>query len=413
MAPTQQSLHSLLIDLEKELLRIGYTEGTMAFYRHQWLLLEEYAFDKGETKFSEQLGMDFAQDILNIPLDSPTLTSRQVQNLRVVRMIGDYQLHRSVLRRCYKHRETLTIPEYIQYREQFANYCNQKEYSAVTASHYAKQAGYLMEYMESQSIHSISALSVSIIDSYLNTLAGYTYKTVEQRVCGIRSFMRFLNESGIYPNALAADIPMIQARKQTRIPSVWTAEELRRLLQAVDRGSPVGKRDYAILLLACFLGLRVSDIKALTFSCFDWEGKKISLVQSKTHERVVLPIPDEVGWAIIDYLKDGRPKVDTNIVFVRHIAPFLPFSDGDHLYQIVQKYMEIAHLPTLKKRRGMHSLRHTAASRLLESGVNLDTITNILGHEDPDSTAVYLKTDVERLRQCCLSIPEVSHEARI
>ena len=127
MPPTQQSLHSLLIDLEKELLRIGYTEGTMAFYRHQWLLLEEYAFDKGETKFSEQLGMDFAQDILNIPLNSPTLTSRQVQNLRVVRMIGDYQLHRSVLRRYYKHRETLTIPEYIQYREQFANYCNQKE----------------------------------------------------------------------------------------------------------------------------------------------------------------------------------------------------------------------------------------------------------------------------------------------
>ncbi|MBR0444318.1 MAG: tyrosine-type recombinase/integrase [Clostridia bacterium] len=91
---------------------------------------------------------------------------------------------------------------------------------------------------------------------------------------------------------------------------------------------------------------------------------------------------------------------------MRHVAPFLPFAEGDHLHQMVRKYMSLAHLPSLKKRCGMHSLRHTAASRLLESGVSLDTISNILGHEDPDSTFVYLKTDVERLRQCCLAIPE-------
>ena len=153
--------------------------------------------------------------------------------------------------------------------------------------------------------------------------------------------------------------------------------------------------------------LRVSDIKKLTFSCFDWSGKKLTVVQSKTHKPVVLPIPDEVGWAVIDYLKNGRPAVKTDIVFVRHIAPFLPFAEADHLHQLIKGYMRLAHLPTLKKHRGMHSLRHTAASRMLECGVTLDTISQILGHEDPDSTDVYLKTDVERLRECCAELEEV------
>ena len=405
MPPNRKSLHSLLSDLENELLRIGYTHGSMVFYRHQWRLLEEYAFDKGVTVFSEQLGMDFAQDIMNISLDSVPLSQDAVQKLRVIRMIGDYQIHRTILRRYYKHREILTIPDYIEYRRQFSVYCQSKAYSAVTTEHYVKQAGYLMEYMESQGLHSIACLSVPVIDAYLNTLAGYTYKTVEQRICGIRSFMRFLNDSGAFPNTLAEQTPMIQARKQTRIPSVWTQDELRRLLNAVDRGSPLGKRDYAILLLACVLGVRASDIKTLTFSCFDWERGKISFTQSKTGIPLVLPLPKEVGWAVIDYLKNARPKVHSDVVFVRHMAPFLPFAEGDHLYQIVRKYMSLAHLPSLKKRRGMHSLRHTAASRLLESGVNLDTISNILGHEDPDSTSVYLKTDVERSRECCVPIP--------
>ena len=93
------------------------------------------------------------------------------------------------------------------------------------------------------------------------------------------------------------------------------------------------------------------------------------------------------------------------------MAPFGPFSEGDHLNQLIKRYMEIAHLPTLKKRRGMHSLRHTMASVLLEKDTPLSTISDILGHVDTDSTAVYLKVDVNKLRDCSLDFDEVaSHE---
>ena len=185
-------------------------------------------------------------------------------------------------------------------------------------------------------VHDCHNIELPVINGYIRTLAGYTYKTVEQNICSIRCFLRYLLEQDILKADLASKTPMIQARKQTRIPSVWTKEELDSLIGAIDRGNPKGKRDYAMILLACVLGLRVTDIKNLTFDCFHWEMKKLIFTQSKTRQTVTLPIPSEIGWAVIDYLKYGRPKVNSSIIFVRHLAPFLPFSEGAHLYQIIQ-----------------------------------------------------------------------------
>jgi integrase/recombinase XerD len=202
---------------------------------------------------------------------------------------------------------------------------------------------------------------------------------------------------------------MVQARKQTRIPSVWTTDELKKMIAAIDRGSPKGKRDYAIILLACCLGMRCGDIKHLKMENFKWEEKKLIFIQSKTKTPTVLPLTPEVGWAVIDYLKHGRPKIDTPYIFIRHMAPFVPFAEADHLNQLIKRYMELANLPTLKKRRGMHSLRHTMASHLLEKDTPLAVISDILGHIDPNSTAVYLKVDMKKLKECALTIEEDTH----
>jgi integrase/recombinase XerD len=204
---------------------------------------------------------------------------------------------------------------------------------------------------------------------------------------------------------------MVQARKQTRIPSVWTEDELKKLFAAIDRGSPKGKRDYAIILIACCLGIRCTDIKHLKMEDFCWEEKKLVFIQSKTRSPISFPLTPEVGWAVIDYLKYGRPTINSPYLFVKHMAPFGPFSEGDHLAQLIKGYMRLAHLPILKKKRGMHSLRHTMASMLLEKDTPLTVISDILGHIDTDSTSVYLKVDIKKLRECSLSFEEeASHE---
>lgn len=405
----KKPLKDLLQELEQELLRLGYTEGSMKFYRNRWEKIIQFAKERDEIFYSEQLGINYVEhhyQILEKDFDK-TLSQKDTQELRIIRMIGDFQLHHTVLRRYYKHRELLTDPYYISISKGFKRHCKYKGYSKVTVAHYVKQSERFMDYLVSQGIRNCHDLDLPAINGYIRTLAGYTYKTVEQNICSIRSFLRYLQEQDILKTDLASKTPMIQARKQVRIPSVWTKEELDALIGAIDRGSPKGKRDYAMILLACVLGLRVTDIKSLTFGCFHWDTKKLIFNQSKTRETVTLPIPSEVGWAVIDYLKYGRPKVDSSIIFIRHVAPFLPFSEGDHLHQIIRSYMRIAHLPTLKKHRGMHSLRHTAASRLLEHDTPLAVISDILGHTDTDSTAVYLKVDINKLKRCCLDTPEV------
>ena len=405
----KKPLKELLQDLERELLRLGYTEGSMKYYRNRWKKIIQFAEERDAIFYSEQLGIDYVEhhfQILEKDFEN-TLSQKDTQELRIIRMIGDFQLHNTVLRRYYKHRELLSDSYYIGISKDFKRYCEDRDYSEVTIDHYVKQSERFMDYLVSQGIRDCHEIELPVIHGYICTLAGYTYKTVEQNICSIRSFLRYLQEQDILKTDLASKIPMIQARKQTRIPSVWTKEELDALIGAIDRGNPKGKRDYAIILLACVLGLRVTDIKNLTFGCFHWETKKLIFTQSKTRETVTLPIPSEVGWAIIDYLKYGRPKVDSAILFVRHLAPFLPFSENDHLNQIIHSYMRIAHLPTLKKHRGMHSLRHTAASRMLEHDTPLAVISDILGHTNTDSTAVYLKVDVNKLKECCLDTPEV------
>ena len=147
--------------------------------------------------------------------------------------------------------------------------------------HYVKQSSYLMDYLAAQGMDDFTAVTLDTVNAYIRTLAGFSYKTVEQHICSLRAFFRFLNQEGIMPDDLAAKMPMVKARKQTAIPSVWTQEELKQLVRAIDRGSPKGKRDYAIILIACRLGLRCTDIKNLCFENFNWTEKKLCFTSPK------------------------------------------------------------------------------------------------------------------------------------
>ena len=402
-------LPDLISELEKELLRLGYTKGSMTFYRRRWNQLMAYAEDLGECYYTEQLGMDFLKEFFGITQEdfSRTLPQAETQEIRVIRMVGDFQLHHAVLRRYLKHKEILTNPFFVDTRSRFQIFCEKKSYSRVTTEHYVKQSSYLMDYLAAQGLDDFTAVTLDTVNAYIRTLAGFTYKTVEQHICSLRAFFRFLYQEGIVPDDLAAKMPMVKARKQAAIPSVWTHEELRQLIGAIDRGSPKGRRDYAIILIACRLGLRCTDIKNLCFENFNWAEKKLCFTQSKTGQPMELPLVPDVGWAVIDYLKYGRPKVDSSRIFVRHIAPFLPFSEGDHLDQLIRTYMVKAHIPMHGRHRGMHSLRHTMASVLLEKNTPLPVISDIIGHMDTNSTAVYLKVDMERLAECPLDFEEV------
>jgi site-specific recombinase XerD len=404
-------LTELIHDLEQEMLRLGYSDRSMRLYRRRWRTLFQFAKERRELLYSEQLGIDFLEKHFNI-FEKDTnqgLSESDVRELRIIRMLGDFQLHRTIFRRYSNHKTILVNASFIALCNQFQSYCENKGYSKITTDQHIQKSVRFMDYLASQNITNCKEISLPLIHAYIKTLAGYASTTIGHKICCIRTFLRFLLETGEIQTDFSAKIPMIQGRKQIRIPSVWTKDELQKLLAAIDRGSPKGKRDYAIILLACYLGMRGSDIRNLKKKDFHWEEKKLIFIQSKTKTPLSLPLTPEVGWAVIDYLKYGRPNVDIPYLFVKHHAPFGPFAAGDNLHGMIKTYMGLAHLPKLNKKRGMHSLRHTMASMLLEKGTPLSTISNLLGHVDTNSTAVYLKVGMQKLKECALTFKEGPH----
>jgi integrase len=183
-----------------------------------------------------------------------------------------------------------------------------------------------------------------------------------------------------------------------------------KLLDAVDRSSPKGKRDYAILLLAARLGLRLGDIKNLKLDDLHWASATLEIEQSKTGTPLVLPMSEEVGTALIDYLRAGRPAATHRQVFLSLTPPFAPFCERDHLHRVVKHWRELAGIEfRTRQRQGLHSLRHTLATRLLRAETPFPVISAILGHASPASTFIYAKADVETLRIAALNPEECSH----
>lgn len=403
-------LRELIAQLEKELYRLHYTEQSIKYYRRMWKHIVTFCENEGIDHFTEDLGMSFLDKCYNFfELEKAGKLKQSVINVfRTVRMLGDFQQHGSILRRYYKQEELLQNNEFKEMLQHYLGHCRQKEYSKVTQKHYMKIGEKFLSYLESQEVGRIKNITGKHVAGYINTLLGYSYKTVELHLCATRSFLGYLYNSEFHPQDLTSTIPSIKARKQNRIPSVWTSENVTKLLDVIDRGNPAGKRDYAMILLAARMGLRTIDIKHLKLDNLKWQDNRLELIQSKTSRELILPLLPDVGWAIIDYLKNGRPKVDSPYVFLRQIAPLEPFSDEDRLHQIVVKYMKLAKIPlSPQKRKGMHSLRHTLASRLLEKNTPLAVISDILGHISTDSTAVYIKVNVDRLRECALNTEEV------
>jgi integrase/recombinase XerD len=407
-------LQELMSQLEKELYRLHYNEQSIKYYRLMWRRIIAFFEAEGIEHFTEEVGLRFLEKEYNFfELEKAGKLTQSIINVfRVVRMLGDFQQHGSILRRYYKQKELLQNMEFKERLKHYAAYCQTKEYSAVTQNHYRKITEKFMSFLESKSVVLCSDISVHHLNDYINTLLGYSYKTVEQQLCGLRSFLRYLYNNQFHLQDLSEAIPSVKARKQNRIPSVWTTDHVTKLLEVIDKGNPSGKRDYAMILLVARLGLRTIDLKRLKLENLRWQENRIVFMQSKTSRELNLPLLPDVGWAIIDYLKHGRPKVDSPYVFLRHLAPLEPFADEDRLNQIILKYMKLAKIPiSPQKKRGMHSLRHTLACRLLKEKTPLSVISDILGHVSSDSTAVYLKVDVDMLRECALNPEEVlSHD---
>jgi site-specific recombinase XerD len=224
-----------------------------------------------------------------------------------------------------------------------------------------------------------------------------------QRMCWtLRSFTRYLQYKGLIRVDLPSAVPSVRTWRFTSLPTYLLPAQVQQVLKGVDRHSPLGRRDYAILLLLARLGLRANEIATLCLDDIDWQSGQLT-VRGKGRRRAQLPLPPDVGAAIAAYLQQSRPHSDSRRVFLREWAPHVGFASAANVTQIARLALTRAGIDAPHK--GAHVFRHSLATQLLRAGASLTQIGHVLRHQAHDTTRIYAKVDITALRTLALRWP--------
>ncbi|MGI9485504.1 MAG: tyrosine-type recombinase/integrase [Geminicoccaceae bacterium] len=242
------------------------------------------------------------------------------------------------------------------------------------------------------------------IRAALMECAGQSGKgSVEKLITGLRAFLRYLAVDGKCQADLDKAVPAYARWRLAELPRYLTATQVGSLIAACDGDAPGCHRDRAILLLLVRLGLRAGDVAGLRLDDIEWQTGSLR-VCGKSRYQVRLPLPQDVGDAILAYLECRPSSCQSDHVFLRNIAPYRSFRKGDGVSSIVKRLMKRAGVVAPVK--GAHALRHTAATEMLRHGVPLEQIGLVLRHRGVDTTAYYAKVDINLLKQIAQPWPE-------
>ncbi len=240
----------------------------------------------------------------------------------------------------------------------------------------------------------------------LQTVKGLSLGHAKTYVVALRVFLRFLAAQGQSRSHLDRAVPTIPEWRLSSLPRYLETDDIERVIASCDLSKPWGIRDRAILLLLARLGLRAGDITAMRLQDLDWPAGTLR-VFGKGRREVCLPLPQDVGEALIEYLVKARPSVDIDRVFLCVNAPVRPFVSSSSISDIVRFALQRGGIQDPPS-KGAHLLRHSAATAMLRSGASPDLIATVLRHQSSDTTAYYAKVDVELLRQIAQPWPEES-----
>ena len=248
----------------------------------------------------------------------------------------------------------------------------------------------------------LSSVDADDVGRFVQHMApGLRPKRAKLMATALRSFLRYACHLGEAGPELAAAVPVVANWSMPQIPRGISPDQVSKLLVSIDRGSATGRRDYAILLLLARLGLRANEIRLLELDDIDWTSGRLRL-RTKGGRRKVFPLSEEVGEAITDYLRHGRPTCPSRRVFLRAKAPIEGFRSNG-ISCIVRRAIKRASVDA--STCGAHQFRHGLATEMLNGGASLAEIGDVLGHSHPDTTRIYAKVDLEALRPLALPWP--------
>ena len=400
-------IDELISCCDQEIIMREYCSAHRGVIQKGWEEFRIWMAEKGFEDLDEKTVDMYCNEVIGTQSYSD-LPVKIKKRLRSVRMLisyqkdGDFEYRISTLKRAFHGSTGRAMQQYIDY---LLDVLILKETTVSNKLHYLLLFN---EYLEigNYSLHSLTTETITNFYRAQNL----TLPMLHNCNSTIKLFFKYAFDCGITPQDYSSYVMPDNYRKDCKIPTTYTTEEISEVLDAVPRSSAIGKRDYLILLLASEYGWRASDIVKFNFSQIDWDRNCISFQsQSKTEAPAVYPLLPSIGNALIDYLKNGRPASNSNeiIVSAESAKRGQPLNKTT-IHSIVAKYMRAASIKDWRqKKHGPHSLRHSLASNMLKMNISMQTIGNVLVHQSMESTKIYLAIDYERLKACPLPIPSL------
>ena len=269
-----------------------------------------------------------------------------------------------------------------------------------TIWHYEHHLRRFAAYLQRIELADVSHISPAVLSGFVAEYGRTVGWSSLRNCCGeLRVFLRYLFREGVLTRDLSEVVEAPQRFRLSGIPRSISWEDVQHVLASVDRRAPIGKRDYAILLLLVTYGLRAHEVAGLTLDHIDWRNDRLRIPERKAGHSTAYPLSSSVGEALLDYLKHGRPQTKYRRVFLRSIAPLVPIGH-ECVSMRASHYLRKAGVQV--SRPGSHTLRHTCVQRLVDADFTLKTIGDYVGHRSLSSTQIYSKVAIEALRQVAM-----------
>ncbi len=352
-------------------------------------------------EYSPSVGQEFIATCHTNGIVTPT----DREKIRSVQVLDDMLGLGYIRKRCYEPVYYDLPGEIGADMEKFIQHLTSLRRSQKTISDYRLYCSEFLNHLTQNGVTSVDKIEERHIISFI---ASHPTNKVNI-VSAIRCLYRYWRETGTTDNTHDDLLTNYKVKKREVLPSFYSAEEVAHMENSIERSSSTGKRDYAMFLLASRLGLRASDIAGLQFSNIDWEKNVITLTMKKTHKVIELPLLADVGNAIIEYLRHGRPVSILKNVFISTRAPYTA-ATKELVCSAIARAIVKSGVETGGKHHGPHSLRHSIASVMLGNGSTMSAISESLGHRSTETTLTYLKIDLKSLMKCALPVPEISTE---
>ena len=395
-------LTDLVLESKEAIKPIQHSASTVYQYGLAWDELIYFFKSHGQTYFSKELAIRFVRNS-KAELDQGfikewryKLRRLSVQILIEVLETGSYhwKFH-------HKDANSSLSSEIKLLHNAYSTELNRSGKGNGTCGCYEVVARQFLIYVQNELRMGVSQLRLGDIGSFIPYISKfYQVTSMRTMLSALRSFLCFMYKKGLTGEKLVKAVPSSGARKNSVVPTITKIEE-NQLLQSIDRTTRIGKRNYAMVLLAMRTGLRSIDIINLELSDIDWRKRTISITQKKNGRPLTLPLLADVGNSLADYILNARHH-SSPYVFLRCQPPYTKLSGCFSISCSVMKKAGIRQSDN--QRKGFHIFRHSLAARMLSQEIPLSVISNTLGHGSMASTKVYLSTDGEHLKACALSL---------